>query len=119
MEELYTNYIDRKNEIIANGYQFESIWEHTFDKEMTNNISFKTFIEALPYTNPLTPSEGFSGGRTELFCLYATAEKHKEIHFLDVNSLYPFCQYKIYPLGHTKIIFGKNILNTNIENYFG
>jgi hypothetical protein len=119
MEELYMSYIDRKNTIKETGLGYIEEWEHSFDRRMSSNDQFKRFINTLPYTDPLTPSEAFSGGRTELFCLYMEATKDNKISFLDVNSLYPFCQYNTYPIKHPKIIFGNQIKENDIDEYFG
>ena len=119
MEELYMSYIDRKNTIMGANVNYIEKWEHTFDKEVLDDNSLKVFIDSLPYTDPLTPTDAFRGGRTEIFCLYKEATELDKISFLDVNSLYPYCQYMTYPIKHPQILFGEQIMDNNIDKYFG
>ena len=120
MEELYATYLDRKNLIIGSGFLYEEAWEHEIDFQMGANKDFSTFVNSLPYTDPLTPADAFAGGRTELFCMYAEAKEDNKIYFMDVLSLYPKIMYTSWlPKSHPVIIFGNQIKGNNIEEYFG
>jgi len=73
MEELYLTYLNRKHEIIGAGYAYEEVWEHAYDEKLATDSEFANFTSELPYVEPLTPADAFTGGRTELFTLYAEA----------------------------------------------
>ena len=69
--------------------------------------------------SPLSPREGFFGGRTGAACLYYTANlaEDEEIRYVDVASEYPFVnKYGEYPVGHPDIYFEPE--NQNLRSYF-
>ena len=120
MDELYITYLDRKGAILAGGYRYIECWEHSYNHMLKNDAEFKTFVNNLPYTDPLLPSEAFSGGRTEIFTLFKEAEEDEEIQYLDFVSLYPAIQMEAQlPISHPQIIFGHEIKQGTIEGLFG
>lgn len=72
-------------------YKVISIWEHEFN-EMIYDEEDKILYSLMK------PEDAFYGGRTEVFQLYAHAERcRSEIQYYDVTSLYPSV-YAHYPL---------------------
>ena len=50
--------------------------------------------------------------------MHCAVAEGEEIHFVDLNSLYPFAnKTKTYPVGHPKILV--NPVDRDINNYFG
>jgi hypothetical protein len=120
MDELYISYLDKKGNILAEGYGYQEIWEHSYNDMLKNDPDFKQFVNELPYADPLQPSEAFAGGRTEIFTLYKEVMGEEEIHYMDFVSLYPAVQMVAsLPLYHPKIIFGHEIKQGTIDGIFG
>jgi hypothetical protein len=87
---------------------------------LESDTEFRTFVNNLPYADPLLPSEAFSGGRTEIFTLFKEAEEDEEIKYLDFVSLYPAIQMEaLLPISHPQIIFGPEIKQGSIDGLFG
>jgi hypothetical protein len=74
------------------------------------------FISKYEQIEPVKPRDAFYGGRTESFTLHLEAKDDEKGKYIDVTSLYPFCQAKCrYPTGHPIRI--ENF--KPIEEYFG
>jgi hypothetical protein len=87
--------------------------------KLSTDKQFADFINSIPFTDPLTPKEAFSGGRTEIFTLYKNADEDEDIQYSDIVSLYPYLMsVKPLPVYHPDILFGANVPQT-IENIFG
>ena len=57
--------------------------------------------------NKLNPKDSVKGSRTEVFRMYYNVRdpQHKNLPYLDVNSLYPYVMSEIeFPLSHPEII---------------
>lgn len=100
-------------------YKIISIWEHDFDTSQyeEEDISLFTLMK---------PEDAFYGGRTEVFQLYAHAEKcSSEIQYYDVTSLYPsvYAHHPL-PIGRPIHLLGDAIDHhrfhpTSSNRYFG
>lgn len=78
-----------------------TIWDHEFNTSFMDPYLLKC-------CQLMRPEDCFYGGRTEVFQLFAHAEKlGKEIHYYDVTSLYPsvYAHHPL-PVGHPKHILG-------------
>lgn len=101
----------------------ETIWECEFHPE--HDQLFSPYLLKC-YDKPLTPTDCFKGGRTEVFKPYAHAENKKmEIKYYDVTSLYPsvYAYYRL-PIGSPIHLIGQSILPerfhpTASNRYFG
>ena len=90
------------------------MWECEWDRLCKEDDSIREFCKYNHYKPPLNPRDGFFGGRTEAFSLYATNIKAK---YYDYTSLYPDRQkYSKYPVGHPTIIT-ENF--SDVFEYFG
>lgn len=95
------------------------IWEHDFNTTFTDPYLIKC-------SELMKPEECFYGGRTEVFKLYANAEKTRsDIQYHDVTSLYPsvYAHHPL-PLGKPKHVLGFDVdMNrfhpTASNRYFG
>jgi uncharacterized protein (DUF952 family) len=93
METLRSNY----KEVIT-------IWGHEFNTSFVNPYVLKC-------CQVMRPEDCFYGGRTEVFQLYANANKlDKEIHYYDVTSLYPsvYAHHPL-PVGHPVHLLGFDV----------
>lgn len=81
--------------------RIETIWECDFNCQFMNPYLLKC-------CQLMKPEECFYGGRTEVFQLYANAEKlGDEIHYYDVTSLYPSVYaHHLLPVGSPKHLLG-------------
>lgn len=95
------------------------LWSHEY------NTSFKN-PHLIEMAKLMTPAECFYGGRTEVFQLFAHAERcGKEIHYYDVTSLYPsvYAHHPL-PLGKPVHLIGNYIDRsrfhpTHSDRYYG
>lgn len=106
--------------ILNDKYTVKSIWEHNFDTSFFDPYYLKC-------AQQMRASDCFYGGRTEVFKLYANAEKFPEDEFkyFDVTSLYPSVYaHRKLPVGTPKYIIGYNVDKNRLqpdhpERYFG
>ena len=76
---------------LSRQYKVVSIWEHDFNANLFDKEDECLF-------SLMKPEDAFYGGRTEVFQLYAHAERcNAEIQYYDVTSLYPSV-YAHHPL---------------------
>lgn len=104
---------------LSRQYRIVSIWEHDFQSSQFSK-------EQITLCSLLKPEECFYGGRTEVFKLYAHADRcNSEIQYYDVTSLYPSVYahhplpigIPIHLLGHD---IDQNRFKPNASNrYFG
>lgn len=100
-------------------YNVTVMWSHDYNSSLKNP-------HLLTMAKLMTPADCFYGGRTEVFKLFAHAERlGKEIHYYDVTSLYPsvYAHHPL-PLGKPKHLIGKHIDRdrfhpTRSDRYFG
>ena len=104
---------------LSKKYKVITIWEHDFDETIYDEE--KKCLYSL-----MKPEEAFYGGRTEVFQLYANAQRcNSEIHYYDVTSLYPsvYAHHKL-PVGIPIHLLGDDIDHgrfhpTSSRRYFG
>ena len=93
-------------------------WEHDFEVDKKANPTLIEFLKTFDLVDPLNPRDSFFGGRTSGVRFHYAAAEGDEIHYVDINSLYPFAnKTKTYPVGHPKILV--NPVDQDINNYFG
>ena len=83
-----------------------TLWEHEFNErfEEFKSVLGEEVIDSLP--DRLDPRNAVKGGRTEVFKMHTkvTDVDSQVIHYLDVNSLYPYIMSKTkFPIGHPMI----------------
>ena len=95
------------------------IWEHEFDKKLSDKKSNAREIVADANTvSPINPRAAFFGGRCNALKLFHEAEGSEQIKYRDFISLYPTCNKKCrYPIGFPQIIHDN--FDPTIDNYFG
>lgn len=73
-------------------------WEDEVDR--ITNPTLIQFLKTFDLADPLKPRDSFFGGRTNGVRLHCVAEEGEEIHYVDINSLYPYVnKTKTYPSG--------------------
>lgn len=100
-------------------YKIVSIWEHDFENARFSPTDVTLY-------SLMKPEDAFYGGRTEVFQLYAHAEKcDSEIQYYDVTSLYPsvYAHHPL-PIGIPLHLLGDKIDHhrfhpTSSNRYFG
>lgn len=118
LTDLYEKTMVRNLDITNAGYDLIQIWEHEYDKMLTNDDLLKQCVNELGLIEPLKPKDCLYGGRTESFILYKDTAENEKIRYIDVNSLYPYVQRsKIFPEGHPEILLNPEI--NDISNWFG
>lgn len=100
------------------GYKVVEMWECKWNKLKRDNNDIASFVAKLDIVSPLNPRDAFFGGRTNAIKLYEEIDKHEEIHYMDITSLYPFVNKNAeYPVGHPEFIDQPDTVD--ISNYFG
>ena len=61
MSVLYQRTMTKKKELVAKGYNYVCIWEHDFDKMLTQSDAMKDFVSAVDLSEPLCPKDSFKG----------------------------------------------------------
>ena len=118
-DQLYQATLDRENYIKSLGFDYVSIWECDFRKEIQENPELKNFYENIQIEERLNPRNGFMGGRTNATKLYYKTKENEMIKYYDVTSLYAYTnKYEKYMDGHCSVITGLPD-NTKICDYFG
>lgn len=101
----------------------EVIWEHDFYELYGDSLSKSPYD--IQVSHLLDYTDCFYGGRTEVFALYADAEKMgKQIKYYDVCSLYPSTYLKTLPTGVPDHLLGAMVERerldaTRPDAYFG
>ena len=97
-------------------------WECAFNKDKKTDLQLQEFLKTFQLVEPLNPRESFFGGRTNAVCLYAEAKESEAIHYVDINSFYPYVnKNKTYPVGNPDILLlimrrgtiGNTLVETN------
>ena len=84
----YNKTMERQKLLELAGYTVETMWEHEWN-EMKNNLANKTDFEEKARQQNIRTRDALCGGRTEAFKSHIKCNKHQEICYLDVCSLYP------------------------------
>ena len=116
MNELYTITMKKKTLLEESGYNYICIWDHTFQKLLTNPDVLQR-VKDFNIFDRLDPRDGFFGGRTNGCKLYHKCGLEEYIKYVDFTSLYPAInKYGVYPKNHPEVItsnFGP------LQSYFG
>ena len=84
MHEMYEKTLEKKQKLIASGYEVVEMWECKFRKRLKQDEEARKFVEDVNYVTPLEPRDAFCGGRTNACKLYVEG---KAMYF-DFTSLY-------------------------------
>ena len=104
-EELYQATLNKRMALLRASYTVIEVWECQWDRLVKNVPADSQFLCSFDLVPPLEPREAFFGGRTGAVALHAVASEGKEIHYVDVTSLYPWVNKNCpYPIGHPQII---------------
>ena len=118
-DQLYKNTLDRQRYMENLGYQYVSVWECEFRKQIADNPHLAHFVKNIKIEERLKPRNGFMGGRTNAIKLYHKAQGNERIKYYDVTSLYAYTnKYEEYMVGHCEIITNLP-QHTKISDYFG
>ena len=113
MHEMYEKTLEKKQKLIAAGYELVEMWECQFKKRLKQNEEARKFVDEISYVSPLEPRDAFYGGRTNACKLYFEGKTM----YVDFTSLYPDRnKNEQYPLGHP-IIITQNF--SDISSYNG
>ena len=113
MHELYEKTLEKKQKLLAMGYELVEMWECQFKKRLKQDEDAKNFVEDIRYVSPLEPRDAFFGGRTNACKLFFEGKAM----YVDFTSLYPDRnKNEQYPLGHP-IIITQNF--SDISSYNG
>ena len=116
--EVYKETQERLKKIRDLGYTVEPIWECEWYQMKEDDPELKAQADALQFIEPLNPRDGFSGGRTETFKLYASASDDQPIGYFDYKSLYPWVnKTQRYPVGMPRQILNPD--SCDITEFFG
>ena len=100
------------------GYTVIEKWDHDFEVDKKTNPTLIEFLKTFNLSDPLNPRDSFFGGRTNGVRLHCVAEEGEQIHYVDINSLYPYVnETKTYPVGHPEILV--NPVDQDIGSCFG
>jgi hypothetical protein len=113
-QDVYEDTGRRAKVLEDQGYTVVSIWEHEFDRIVSQTPQLQQFIENLDFQDPLNPRDALYGGRTNATRLYC---EEGDMRYVDVCSLYPYVlKYKPFPIGHPQIITSDF---EDVSQYFG
>ncbi|XP_044041082.1 uncharacterized protein LOC122870739 [Siniperca chuatsi] len=91
--------------------------EHTWRMMKKSHQGLKEFLKQYNAPQPLSPHKALYGGFTSAIKLRHTAASNETISYVDMTSLYPYCNTNFpYPLGHPEIIY-KDFQEP--QSYFG
>ena len=100
----YNKTMERKNLLELAGYKVETMWGCEWD-QIKKNLSSKSDIEEQARKQNIRTREALMGGRTEAFKSYFKCNKHQNIFYLDVSSLYPAVNaLDDYAIGYKKYV---------------
>lgn len=122
LPELRRQTQEREDYIKSKGFNYVSIWEHEFKKNIKEDRHLKQFYKSTikEIKSRIDPRDAFYGGRTELMYTDYTAQTGEKIHYVDFTSLYPFInKYSMYPTGHPRIITNPRVHKHDIRRFFG
>jgi len=91
------------------GYKFDSIWGCKFRKTLIEYPGLENEHCSHPYVknSRINIRDVLYGGRTEVTKTYYRVEEGEKIHYVDVNSLYPYIsKYGKFPLGDSNVYVG-------------
>ena len=118
ISEIYEDTCKKTQKLRQAGYTVIEKWEHDFEVDKKTNPTLIEFLKTFDLVDPLNPRDSFFGGRSNGVRLHCAVAEGDEIHYVDINSLYPFAnKTKTYPVGHPKILV--NPVDQGINNYFG
>ena len=118
ISEIYEDTCKKTQKLRQAGYTVIEKWEHDFEVDKKTNPTLIEFLKTFDLVDPLNPRDSFFGGRSNGVRLHCAVAEGDEIHYVDINSLYPFAnKTKTYPVGHPKILV--NPVDQDINNYFG
>ena len=113
MHEMYEKTLEKKQKLIAAGYEYVEMRECKFRKRLKQDEEARQFVEDVSYVTPLEPRYAFYGGRTNACKLFV----EENAMYFDFTSLYPDRnKNEQYPLGHP-IIITQNF--SDISSYKG
>ena len=145
-EDLYTETMNREQDLHDAGYKVVSIFECEWKEELSNHEEtrqmYLTFVKpSIPdMKEPMSLRDGLFGGRVDAYqmiweafsdCIkddavaVREALKREHIKYFDVTSEYPFVnKYGVYPVGHPYIIRKEDVQSFHTEYplekcYFG
>ena len=105
INEVYEATCRKTRQLQQAGYKVIEKWECAFNKDKKTDLQLQEFLKTFQLVEPLNPRDSFFGGRTNAVCLYAEAKESEAIHYVDINSLYPYVnKIKTYPVGHPDIL---------------
>ena len=97
--------MEREKYIKSLGYNLQTTWEHEYLKRLETDPDFQSFEQSVDIPCRLTARTSFAGGRTEAMTLHYKVKDNEQITYVDVTSLYPYCnKYSEYPDGHPTVI---------------
>ena len=88
--EIYEATCKRAQKLRQPGYTVIEKWEHEFKVYKKTNPTVIEFLKTFDLVDPLNPRDSFFGGRTNGVRLHCAAAEGEEIHYVDINPLYPF-----------------------------
>ena len=105
IQQLYSATMKRQEYLQQMNYQYVSIWECEFRKQLESNPELKKFAGELSVEERLNPRDAFMGGRTNATTLYYKCKSGERINYIDFTSLYGYVnKYAEYPIGHPSVI---------------
>ena len=100
------------------GYTVIKKWEHDFEVDEKTNPTLMDSLKTFSLSEPLNPRDNFFGGRNNGVRLHCVAAAGEQIHYVDINSLYPYVnKTKTYPVGHPEILVNPG--DQEFGSYFG
>lgn len=104
---LYESTERKKQFFEDNGYVVVDMWSCKFHQMISDIPYLRDMMENDENVKPLDLRDAFYGGRVEYLSTYHSVQEGEQIVYLDVCSLYPFCnKYRKVPLKHPKIYIG-------------
>ena len=118
MQDVYETTQQKIQAIRTLGYTVVEMWKCEWDRLKETSPDIQSFVENLDFIKPLNPRDAFCGGRTNAVKLYHHVTPSQKIHYIDVNSLYPWVNKTcVHPKGHPEFISQPG--HTDISQYFG
>ena len=118
ISEIFEATCQKTQKLRQAGYTVIEKWEHDFEIEKETNSTLIEFLKTFSLSEPLNPRDSFFGGGTNGDRLHCVAAAGEEIHYVDINSLYPYVnKTKTYLVGHPEIWV--NPEDQDIGSYFG
>ena len=119
MNQLYLSTLKRQQYLEGQDYNYVSIWECDFRKQMSESPELKRFASEHKVSRRMELRESFKGGRTNATKLYHKCNDNERIRYIDFTSLYGYVnKYAEYPCGHPSIITNVS-KDSKISDFFG